>query len=139
MHDDATSKNSTYEMTDASAVGIVIVGITLFGFCAITSIVLYFVLGWSTVDRPAMTDYEKSPLAGEHETWTTDARLQVDLAAELDEYQSSAGSQLDRYGTVSESPEVYHIPIEIAMEIIVHSGKLPTFTPLEAAEDSAEH
>lgn len=139
MHDDATSKKVTYEMTDANAVGIVVSGVFLFGFVAVTAFVGYYVLGWSTVDRPAMTDYEKSPLAAQHERWTTDARLQSDLAADLHAFQSSSGSILNEYGTVSESPEVYHIPIETAMEIIVHNGKLPTFKPLEAATGGAEY
>lgn len=139
MHDDATSKSTSYEMTDANAVGIVAVGVVLFGFVACTAFIGYYVLGWSTAARPAMTDYEKSPLASEHEAWATDVRLQSHLAVDFHTFESSTGAILDQYGTVSESPEVYHIPIETAMEIIAHNGKLPIFKPLEAATGGAEH
>ena len=130
MHNDDTSSKEVYEMSDASAKGIVIVGIGLTFLAVLSGISGYFALKYYTEARPAMSDYVKSPLAGEHMDWTGYVRLQPDPAAELKVHMSDETQAMHVYGKTSEDPPIYRIPVETAIDIIVQNEKLPKFTAL---------
>ena len=130
MHNDDTSSKEVYEMTDASAMGIVIVGIVLTIVVVASGVAGWFTLNYYPDVRPAMTEYEKSPLAGEHMDWSGDIRLQPDPAASLQIHMSDETQAMHAYGKTSEDPVIYRIPVETAIDIIVHNEKLPEFRAL---------
>jgi len=138
MHNNDTPPGGEkYEMSDASAKGIVMTGIVLAVIVVGSGVLGNFALQ-ATQDRPAMSDYEKSPLAGEHEEWSEGVRLQSDPAASLRVHLTEQSLAADSYGKVSEDPLIYHIPVDTAIDIIVHEGKFPEFKPMDAVVDGEE-
>lgn len=134
MHsNDDTGKNK-YEMTDANAKGIVVVGIVLTVIAVLSGIFGLIVTRWSTT-RPAMTEYERSPLAPDHDAWPAVTRLQSDPGEELAEHFAEQDAVARSYGTVSEEPEVYRIPVDVAMDIIAHNGTFPEFKALGTEQE----
>ncbi len=134
MHDaDRTSEDLGYELSDVqikiilwSGVGLVIMTFTAF-------VVSVFFIKYLAASGP-MSDYEPSPLAGANQEWDLDVRLQVRPPATLRKFREDQAYTSTSYGTVSEEPEIYRIPIETAMDIVAEHG-LPTFTSFLPSED----
>ena len=133
MHDaDRSAKDLGYELSDVqikvilwSGVGLVIM--TFAAFVVSVFFIKYLAAGGS------MSEYEVSPLAGENQEWDLKVRLQPNPPAALAEHREGQNYASTTYGTVSEEPEIYHIPIETAMDIVAKYG-LPTFTAFLPSE-----
>lgn len=127
MHDaDHSSKELGYELSDVqiklilwSGVGIVVM--TFVAFVISVFFIKYLAAAGS------MSEYRTSPLAGQHQEWDLDVRLQPNPPAHLREHIREQRYITDSYGTVSDEPRIYRIPIETAMDIVAENG-LPKFT-----------
>ena len=137
MHDaDQSSKDLGYELSDVqikvilwSGVGAVIM--TFVAFVVSVFFIKYLAAAGS------MSEYEASPLAGENQEWDLDVRLQPNPPAALAEHREGQNYASTTDGTLSEEPEMYHIPIETAMDIVAKNG-LPTFTAFLPSETQEE-
>ena len=150
MHDDphhAPAGDSNYEPTDAHVMPLLVIGAILVIGTAVSFFFGYFFIKYSTA-RPAMSTHEVSPLNPGRQPWQTPGgvRLQKDPEADLKKYLAEKSSAPDTYGVVSDEPEIYHFPVERAIEIVAENG-LPQFKPfgdgslegvMPAAEPQAE-
>lgn len=130
MHDEHQHRpvgDTNYEPTDAHVLPLVIVGALLAAVTAVAFLVGYFMLKYSTA-RPAATDYVASPLDPGRQPWDTDLRLQDAPQVDLQEYVRTELPALHEYGVISDQPEIYHFPIDVAIDYVVDHG-LPEFEP----------
>jgi hypothetical protein len=134
MHKPSThvpNPDDGYEVTDVNVKYILVAGIAMVVFTLISfavSLVYGKVLNSDTHGN--LSKYEPSELAGEHNEWTSGVRLQPNPAAELAEHNAEQHLATSTFGTVSESPEIYHIPIDKALEHVAEHG-LPTWAVVE--------
>lgn len=134
MHDDEHApEEKGYELSDVQVKVILFsgVGVVLMTFAAFV-ISVFFIKYLNA--RGASTDYVESPLAAEAQDWDLDVRLQTDPPAAQRAHKSDQRYRATTYGTVSQEPEIYHIPIETAMDIVVESG-LPAFVTFLPPEE----
>lgn len=59
--------------------------------------------------------------------WSDPVRLQMTPEKDLEAYRAHSAYRSESYGRVSESPEVYHIPVSEAINLVVEKGTLPAF------------
>lgn len=133
MHNDHEPGSENYEQSDVRLKIIVICGLVVSGLTFVGFAASYGIVKGLNMREPA-TEYEAHPLAGEHNEWDTEVRLQPNpeqsLAAHLEEQTREVRS----FGTISEEPAIYRIPVEKAMEHVVQHG-LPEFeTPKAEGE-----
>ena len=141
MHDlNGVSDADKYEHTDwqlklVLVTGVVLTGVTLLAFAA------GYVIMQGFGARPAMTEFRPSPMADEDGKWTTEMRLQDAPWDAFDEFQEEQTHTHTSYGIVSEEPEIYRIPVEVAMEIVAEKGLVkidaigaPAGPPTESTE-----
>ena len=136
---DSHSIEQGYEVSDVSAKGLLITGVVMVIATAISFVFSIVVANmFMHGERGRLSDTEISPLIAETDTrnneWVTGTRLQVDLGAELGAEKAKALHGLTTYGTVSDAPEIYHIPIDVAIDLVVENG-LPKFPIVEAKVD----
>ena len=133
MHDEQTSKEEGYELSDVQIKYILIsgVGVVLMTFTAF--VVSVFFIKYLDA-RGATTDFVESPLAADAQEWDIDVRLQADPPAAQRAHESDQRYRATTFGTVSQEPEIYHIPLEIALDIVAENG-LPTFTSFLPTEE----
>ena len=133
MHDaDQSSKDLGYELSDVQIKVILWSGVGVVIMTFVTFVVSVFFIKYLAA-AGSISEYEASPLAGENQEWDLDVRLQPDPPAELLEHREGQRYVSASYGTVSEEPEIYRIPIETAMDIVAKNG-LPTFTAFLPSE-----
>lgn len=137
----APSADDKYEHSDWHLKLVLVTGV---GMVIVT--LLAFALGYVILKgfdaRPAMTDFVPSPMAEEHSEWTEDLRLQEFPWDAYDVLKEKQSHDVDSYGIVSESPEIYQIPIEVAMEIVAEDGLVKidaVGSPTGEAATSTEH
>ena len=118
-----------YEVTDANAMGIAIVGVGLSIMALVAFVIGVFLLTWYNVREPA-TQFRASGLALQHEPWNTELRLQSDPGEILRGFKKEQADKANGWSVLSESPPVFQIPIEIAIDIVVENGALPDFSVL---------
>lgn len=116
----------SFEESDMSVRGTIIAGVVLFVVTAISFAVCVMFIKFLNV-RDSMTDFEPSPLAGEHQEWDTEVRLQPNPPATLESHRAAQKAVAHAYGRVSEQPEIYRIPVETALEVVAEYG-FPKFT-----------
>lgn len=126
MHDAHAPDEKGYELSDVQTkiilwFGIGTVVLSAFGFFASVFIVKYLNA------RDPLTEYEMSPMATEHQDWVTDFRLQPDPPGALDRHDAEQAHRSASFGVVDQDLEIYHIPVETAMDIVAERG-LPKFT-----------
>lgn len=121
--------DSNYEPTDAHVAPMLIVGAFLVIVTAAAFLVGYFLLKYST-ERPAASAFVKSPLDEERRSWDSlgGIRLQPDPVIAMNEFRAEHQPALHEYGVISDLPEIYHFPIEEAIEYVAEHG-LPQFRP----------
>ena len=123
---DHSSKDLGYELSDVQIRVILWSGVGLVIMTFVAFVISVFFIKYLAASGP-MTDYEASPLAGPNQEWDLDVRLQPNPPAKLQEHIGNQRYVTDSYGTVSEEPKIYRIPIETAMDIVAENG-LPEFT-----------
>ena len=118
-----------YEVTDANAMAIALVGVGLSIFVLVGFVICVFLLTWYNVREPA-TQFRASDLALQHEPWDTTLRLQKAPGEVLIEFKKEQANTADGWSVLSERPPVFRIPIDVAMDIVVENGALPDFSVL---------
>ncbi len=128
-HEHHEDGQENFEPTDAHVGPILALGAILVVGTAVSFFAGYILLKYSTERAPA-TAYEPSPLITERQTWQPDngVRLQIDLASDFHEYERTASPVPHSYGVLSEEPEIYHFPVEVAIDYIADHG-FPEFKP----------
>ena len=112
-----------YEISDASVKWGLVAGVGMAVFTLIGFVVsVFFGRVLMKDDHPTISTYEKSGFAGEHNEWTSDVRLQASPPTELQEHKAQQRKRATTYGTVSESPEIYHIPLSAAIDHVAEHG-----------------
>ena len=131
MHKESThvaNPDDGYEVTDVKVSLILVAGVLMVIFTGISfavSLVYGKILNADT--HADISDYEQSELATEHNEWTSDVRLQSSPGAELNALKAEQHLIAMGTGTVSESPAIYYISIEDAIDHVAEHG-LPTWT-----------
>lgn len=132
MHDPHHNKpigDTNYEPSDAHVMPILVLGAILVVGTAASFLAGYILLKYST-ERPSASNFVPSPLDTERQPWATagGVRLQEDPVLAWNEYFSTKSTDPHRYGVVSDQPEIYHFPVEQAIEFVAANG-LPVFVP----------
>ena len=126
MHKQSThvpNPDDGYEITDVKAKVILIGGLAMVAFTLLSFAVSYMFGKVLNADSHAdISDYAPSALAGEHNEWNSDVRLQTNPAAELSDHLSGQHTASTTFGTVSESPEIYRIPLDRALDHVAEHG-----------------
>ena len=122
-------QHKQYEVTDANAMAIALVGVGLSIFVLIGFVVGLFLLTWYNVREPA-TQFRASDLALQHEPWNTELRLQKAPGEILSKFKEEQARTASGWSVLSEKPPIFRIPIETAMDIVVENGALPDFSVL---------
>lgn len=133
---DRSSQDLGYELSDIQIKLILWSGVSLVILTLVSFVVSVFFIKYLAASG-SYSEYKASPLAGENQVWDLDVRLQPNPPAALSEHREGQDYASTTYGTVSEEPRIYRIPIETAMDIVAENG-LPTFTaflPSETQED----
>jgi hypothetical protein len=117
-----------YEVTDVKVSLILIAGVLMVIFTGISFAVgLVYGKILNAETHADISDYEQSELATDHNEWTSDVRLQSNPGAELKVLQTEQHQMATTFGTVSENPAIYHIPIKDAIDQVAEHG-LPTWS-----------
>lgn len=131
-----STDNAKYEPTDVSISLALIIAVILVVSTALAFLAGYFALGAARA-KPAATDFEPSPLVEPRQDFAQGPRLQKDPRDELNAHLAETRPALNQYGVVSENPEIYHFPIEDAIDHIAEHG-LPEFTPLGQTQETQQ-
>lgn len=132
MHNDAPSGQEKYELSDAHVKGILITGVVLSVTVAAAFVIGYWLMDWSA-GRPAWTDFRPSPLGEQAGQWEFDTRLQVDPASVFTDLKAHQTALLNTGGVVSDLPEILHIPIEVAIDLVAENGFPKFVSPVEGS------
>lgn len=130
MHN-TPSDEGRFEKSDMHLKLVLVTGV-LVAILAVGTFALCYAMIIGFHQRPPATKFVKSPLAGEHQDWVTDVRLQHNMRRDLQALRSAQQHALETYGVVSEDPKIYRIPIETALDIVAQRG-FPKFQPMDAA------
>jgi hypothetical protein len=87
-------------------------------------------------DRSVVTQYEPSYTSDEldgHNAWESEVRLQPNPVLALSQHRTAQHAVSKSWGTVSESPKIYRIPLDVALDHVVETG-LPVWEPTETQE-----
>jgi hypothetical protein len=132
MHDDHhehPAGDTNFEPTDAHVMPLLVIGAILVVGTAASFLIGYLLLKYST-ERPASSAFVNSPLDTGRQPWNTvgGVRLQQDPTIDLQKYLHAEYQTPHTYGVISDEPEIYHFPVERAIDIVV-AGGLPEFKP----------
>lgn len=142
MHDPSgVSDADKYELTDWPLKPVLITGVILSATTLVAFAIGYVIMqGFGA--RDAMTDFTVSPMADGDGKWTTQTRLQDAPWDTLDDFREEQTHARSSYGIVSEEPEIYRIPVAVAMEIVAEKGLVKidaVGAPAATTEESSEH
>ena len=85
-------------------------------------------------EKRGYTYKNNSTHGGSNETdWTDPVHLQRTPEKDLKAYRAHSADRSASFGRVSESPEVYYIPVNEAINLVIDKGSLPTFDVAESA------
>lgn len=133
MHKPSThvaNPDDGYELTDIQIKVILVSGVALVVLSAVAFFVSFlFAKMLIAEQRSPVTDYKAAQTTEEHNVWNSDVRLQPNTAATLNAHKTEQ-ADADWYGIVSESPAIYRIPVEKALDHTLEYG-LPVWTPEE--------
>ena len=136
MHNKSThvaNPDDGYEISDVKVKVILIAGVFMVAL-TLVSFAVSFMYGkmLNSDTRKPISDYEQSEMAAPHNEWRSDVRLQSDPAAELKVHVHAQHETSVAWGPLSESPEIYRIPINEALNHVAEHG-LPVWQPTETA------
>lgn len=127
-HDSSSVGDTNYEPTDAHVTPLLVIGAVLVVGTAASFLVGYLLLKYST-ERPSASAFVPSPLGVEREPWdTAGVRLQSDPPLAFQDYLHAEFPAAHKHGIISDQPEIYHFPVEKAIDYVVSNG-LPEFEP----------
>lgn len=137
MHNESThvpNPDDGYEISDVKVKVILIAGVGMVAF-TLLSFAVSFMYGkvLNSETHEDISEYTQSELAGEHNEWESAVRLQPDPPAELSVHKAEQRHLSTTSGIVSESPEIYRIPIEDALKHVAEHG-FPKRIPMEITE-----
>jgi hypothetical protein len=128
----AQSEELGFEVSDANVKGILATGIAIVVSCTIAFIFSIFVAkSMKDGDWGArLSDYEVSPLLDGseeiHNEWVSGVRLEPNPGVDVVKLNAEGEKELHTMGTQSESPVIYRIPVEDAIDLVAEHG-LPNF------------
>jgi hypothetical protein len=135
MHSHDAGGNAKYEMTDVKAKLVVYAGIFCFSLCLFSFVLGFFILKYFTDGRPSISKFEAPKVTTGQSQWDTSFRLQADLAGEYNAFADKQLRKLKEFDVVSESPNIYQVPIETAIGWVAEEG-LPNFDNLPAVQQA---
>ena len=103
---------------------VVFIGLTLFAYVTSVFVIKYFAAHGS------FSDYVAPPMAGEALEWDSEVRLQPDPFTALDEHMAEQEARSETFEVQTAEPEIYRIPVEVAIDVVLEKG-LPKFPKLE--------
>jgi hypothetical protein len=131
MHNESNhvaNPDDGYEISDVKVKVVLIAGVAMVIFTLISFAVSFMYGKVLTADsRAAVSNYTPSALAEEHNEWNSDVRLQANPAAALKDHNAEQHLRSIGFGAVSESPAIYHIPLDEALDLVAEQG-LPVWT-----------
>lgn len=134
MHKPSThvaNPDDGFELSDIQTKVILISGLAMVGLTLAAFFVSFIYAKALVADqRPALSEYESSAFAAEHNAWESDVRLQPSPPATLKEHRAEQAAVSLAWGTVSDSPIIYRIPVNVALDHVVEHG-MPVWTPEE--------
>jgi hypothetical protein len=141
MPEHDTPEQKGYELSDVQLRVVLWSGVTVVLLTLAAYIVSTFLVKYSNA-QPPISDYTPTPMAIESrgEPFEGGVRLQVEPGAALVEFRAEQHRQATTYGTVSDEPEIYRIPISRAIDVVAQRG-LPVFpvtTPPPSAGGAQE-
>jgi hypothetical protein len=107
-----------HEIRDVSPRGVLLLGAALIVVGIVVHVLLRWLFGLLEA-RAALRDPPVSPLAGEA------GRVpgpQLELRLSSAEFEQAANDRLNSYGRIPDVPDVVHIPIERAMQLLAERG-----------------
>ncbi|PCJ64438.1 MAG: hypothetical protein COA73_04025 [Candidatus Hydrogenedentota bacterium] len=129
---DTRSTELGYEVSDVNVKGIILSGVAMVISCVIAFVFSIFVAkSMKDGDWGArLSDVDVSPLLeGQeviHNEWVSGVRLEAKPGVLVGELNAEAHAELNTMGTQSESPLIYRIPVDQAIDLVVEHG-LPNF------------
>ncbi len=142
MHDDHSSQGAPagekYELTDVHVRAILYSGIALVVMVLASFVVSYYFLK-NLDEAPPATRFKEPTVATAvaHQPWTTPVRLQQDPPADYRAHKKEQEALASTYANVSQTPEIYRIPIAVAMKLVEEKG-FPVFPMIEAVAPAAD-
>ena len=73
-------------------------------------------------------------VANQASDWTDPSHLQATPETDLDTYKAHSSAKSASFGKSSDSAEVYHIPVDEALNLVAEEGALPDLKATEVAE-----
>lgn len=137
MHNESSkvpNPDDGYEISDVKVKWVFIASLGMAAF-TLASFAVSFMFGkvLNSETHEDISDYTQSELAGEHNEWNSAVRLQSNPPAELADHKAEQHLVSTTFGIVSESPEIYRIPIEKALKHVAEHG-FPVRKPIENVE-----
>lgn len=121
-----------FELQDVSVKVILASGIFMVVFTLGCYFVSFMFTKMMTAEgRQPISNYEAPPMAADHNEWTTGTRLQPKPGTALKQHKDGEFTVSNSWGTVSESPEIYRVPINDALNHVAKTG-LPVWEPQKA-------
>jgi len=129
-HGHQSSSDTGYELSDIQVKAIVLSGVAVVILTAGAYLFGIFFAKYF-VARDPITRYEQLPVAEESGpmTYPTGPRLQVEPERALTQLEERQRRMAQEYAVLSDSPEIYRIPVEVAIDLVAESG-MPAFAPL---------
>ena len=125
MHNLDTSPGSeNYEQRDAHLKLILATGVVLVVITLICYGIGYMIIKTKFEPRSAATEFQRSPIEqGRAAVWAPGVRLQADPPSELQQAQAEYRKAVSGWDTVSETPEVYRMPGDVAVDGVEERGR----------------
>jgi hypothetical protein len=126
MHKPSThvaNPDDGFELTDIQVKVILFSGVVMIVLSATAFFVSFLYTKMLVADqRPTVSDYETSVFTQEHNAWDSDVRLQPSPPATLKAHQAEQAAASRAFGIVSESPEIYRIDVDAALDHVAEHG-----------------
>ena len=132
-----TAEQNGYELSDLQLRITLYAGITLVLLTFIAYVASTFMIRYANA-QPPISNFELTPMAVEAQSqpFGDGVRLQVVPRRGLAELRQNQQQRATTYSVVSDEPEIYRIPVETALDIVVERG-LPSFPVLTTPEQPA--
>lgn len=132
MHKPSThvaNPDDGFELTDVQIKIILWAGVAMIVLTGLAFFVSFLYAKMLIAEQRApLTQYEASNFVQEHNEWASDVRLQPSPPASLEAHNAEQRAVSNDWGIVSESPVIYQIPVNVALDHIAEHG-LPIWTP----------
>ena len=125
-----------YEKTDVKA-KIIVISTAISVVLTLVSIFIAFLQTIFLISSDARDYTPKGTyqgVAAQDSDWTNPAYLQAAPAMDLKNHKHDSAAKSASFGKLNESAEVYHIPVDDALNLVADAGVLPTIKATEVAE-----